>query len=49
MDWERERKNDERFAAWMLVVAMVLIAAGIVFQPVVYPAIGAALQWLAKL
>lgn len=49
MDWDRERRKDDRFALWILAVAVLLIAAAIVFRPVVYPLIGAALQWVGAL
>ena len=45
-DWDRERRNDERATAIVLILACVLIALGIVFKPRLYPAIGAALQWV---
>lgn len=48
MDWEREKRKDERVASVMLILALAVIAAGIVFQDTVYPAVAAALQWFER-
>jgi hypothetical protein len=44
MDWDRERRKDDRFALLILAIAVLLIAAVIVFQPVAYPLIAARLR-----
>ena len=49
MDWEREKRKDERFANCILIVALVAIALGIVFQPSVYPMIANLADWFEEL